>query len=98
MELFFVTIIGACVGAIVRYILPKRDTYGVLLLPAVGAAVTAIVWVALVWVGLTFDGTWIWVASIGAGVIAAFATALVLPRKRIESDARKLAELSGGRA
>ena len=98
MELFFVTIIGACLGAIVRYALPKRDTYGALLLPAVGAAVTAIVWVALVWVGLTFDGTWIWVASIGAGVLASLLTAILLPRRRAETDARMLAELSGGRA
>ena len=95
MELLFVTVIGACIGAIVRYTLPKRGTYGAFLLPAASAAVTATVWVALVWVGLAFDGTWIWVASIGAGVIASLVIALVLPRKRIQSDAAKLASLAG---
>ena len=95
MELLFVIVIGACIGAIVRYSLPKRGTYGAVLLPAAAAAVSATVWVALLWVGLAFDGTWIWVASIGAGVIASIVIALVLPRKRIQSDAAKLASLAG---
>jgi hypothetical protein len=98
VELLFVTVIGAGLGALVRYLLPGRGTYGALLLPAVAAAATAIVWVALVWAGWTFDGTWIWVASLGAGVIASFVTALVLPRRRTDADAAKLAQLSGGKA
>ena len=98
MELLFVTVVAAGIGAILRYALPQRDTYGAFLLPAVAAAVTAAVWVALVWVGWKFDGTWIWVASLGAGGIAALVTALVLPRRRREHDAAKFVELSGGKA
>jgi hypothetical protein len=98
MELLFVTVIGAGIGGLVRYILPQRGTYGVLLLPAVAAAATAIVWVALVWLGFTFDGAWIWVVSLLAGGLAALATALVLPRRRVSNDARRLTELSGGKA
>jgi hypothetical protein len=94
MELLFVVVIGACIGAIARYTLPKRGTYGAFLIPAASAAVTATVWVALLWAGLTFDGTWIWVASIGAGAIASLAIALALPRKRIGSDAARLAQLA----
>lgn len=99
MELLFVTVIGAGIGAILRYLLPQRGTYGSLLLPAVSAAATAITWVGLLW-GLrwTFDGTWIWVASLGAAVIVGLVVALVLPRRRDEHDARLLAELSGGKA
>ena len=95
MELLFVTVIGAGVGALVRYMLPRRGTYGVLLLPAIGAAVTAITWVALVWVGLTFDGTWIWVASLGAAFLVSLAVGLVLPKRRIDADAAKLSKLAG---
>jgi len=98
MELLFVTVIGACFGAIVRYALPRRTSYGLFLLPALGAAVTAVVWVALVWAGLTFDGTWIWVASLAAGVIATVVTARVLPGRREAADARMLAQLSGSKA
>ncbi|MDO7881337.1 hypothetical protein [Antiquaquibacter soli] len=98
MELLFVTVIGAGIGLALRYLLPRRDTYGVLLLPAVSAAATAIVWVALVWVGWTFDGTWIWVASLGAAVIAAVLTAVVLPRRRLQSDESLFARLAGAKA
>ncbi|EAR23819.1 hypothetical protein A20C1_13251 [marine actinobacterium PHSC20C1] len=94
MELLFVTVIGASIAAILRYLLPSRGMYGSALLPAVGAAVTATVWVALVWVGLTFDGTWIWVASLVAGGGAALATALLLPRYREAADVRAFEELS----
>lgn len=93
MELLFVTVIGACLGGIARYTLPRRGTYGEFLLPAAAAAVAATVWVALLWAGLTFNGTWIWVASIGAAVITSLIIALVLPRKRVESDAAMLAKL-----
>lgn len=94
MELFFVTVIGACIGAIVRYTLPKRLAYGAFLLPAVGAIAAAVVWVILLWAGLTFDGTWIWVAAVGASILAPVLVAVLLPRRREESDARLLEKLS----
>ena len=94
MELLFVTVTGACIGAIARYTTPKRGTYGAFLVPAASAAVTATAWVALLWAGLTFDGTWIWVASIGAGAVASIVITLVLPRKRIALDNAKLARLA----
>lgn len=95
MELLFVVVISVGIGAVMRYVLPQRNTYGILLLPAVAGVVTAVVWVALLWAGLTFDGTWIWVASLLAGFGAALATALVLPRRRNAHDRRRVAELSG---
>lgn len=95
MELLFVTVIGAAIGGILRYLLPGRGAYGSLLLPAVGAAVTASVWVGLVWLGLKFDGTWIWVISLGVGGLVPLVLALVLPRRRGRTDAAALAELSG---
>jgi hypothetical protein len=94
MELLFVTVIGAGIGAIVRYVLPHRVSYGIFLLPAVAAAITAVVWVALLWAGLTFDGGWIWVASLVAGGAAAILGALLLPRRRKTTDDRMLAHLS----
>jgi len=98
MELLFVTVIGAALGALVRYVVPRRGTYGALLIPALCAAVTAVVWVGLLWIGWKFGGTWIWVASLTAGGVAALVIALVLPRRRIAGDAERLIELSRGRA
>ncbi len=92
------TVIGAGIGLALRYLLPQRDTYGILLLPAVSAAATAAVWVALVWVGWTFDGTWIWVASLGAAILAAVLTAVLLPRRRREFDASLFARLANAKA
>lgn len=99
MELFFVTVIGACIGVVVRYVLPERSTYGLLLLPAVAAAATAITWVGLLWAAnLTFDGTWIWVAALAAAVIAPVAMALWLPGRRAAEDEQLFQRLSSGKA
>jgi hypothetical protein len=94
VELLFVTLIAFCIGLLWRYIVPGRETYGVVLLPSIAAAVTAIVWVALTWVGWKFDGGWIWVASLAAGGIVALAFAFVIPRTRHTGDHDMLARLS----
>lgn len=98
MELLFVTVIGAGIGLLVRYVLPSRGTYGVLLLPAISAAATAVTWVALLWAGQSFDGTWIWVASLAAAIAASVVAAVTLPRRRVDADARLFAQLSGSKA
>lgn len=98
MELAYVTVIGAAIGALVRYILPGRRSYGLFLLPAIAAAVTAAVWAVLVWLGWTFDGGWIWVVSLAAAGIASIVAALLLVRYRATADQRLLHHLSGGRA
>ena len=86
MELLFATLIGLFIGFVASYISPGRDTYGSFLAPAVSAAVTAVVWVALLWLGWTFDGTWIWVVSLVAGAIASLVVVRVLPKRRRSSD------------
>jgi hypothetical protein len=96
MELLFVTVIGAGVGALVRYVFPRRATYGALLLPAASAAVTSAVWVGLVWLGWKFDGGWIWVVSLVAGGLVSLILALTLPSRRVQKDAELLARLSRG--
>ena len=93
MELLFVLVIAAGIGTVLRYVLPSRGTYGLFLLPGIATVVTAIVWVGLLWIGWKFDGTWIWVASLGAGFAAALATGIALPRQRVASDERKLNDL-----
>eukprot|EP00611_Tribonema_gayanum_P011611 TRINITY_DN21913_c0_g1_i1.p2 TRINITY_DN21913_c0_g1~~TRINITY_DN21913_c0_g1_i1.p2 ORF type:complete len:100 (-),score=24.31 TRINITY_DN21913_c0_g1_i1:97-396(-) len=99
MELLFVTVLGAGIGLLVRYLVPSRGSYGILLLPAVGAAATAITWVGLLWAArLTFDGTWIWVTALAAAVLASLAFAILLPRRRAEEDEQLFAKLSAGKA
>jgi hypothetical protein len=93
MELLFVTVIGAGIGFIARYVLPGREHHGALLLPALAAATTAAVWVILLWAGLTFDGGWIWVISLAAAFVVSVALARLLPRRRVEHDDRMLHRL-----
>ena len=76
MELLFVTVIGASISLGVRYLVPGRQTHGALLVPAVGAAATAAVWAICVWLGLTFDGGWIWVIALVLGPLASLAVAV----------------------
>ncbi len=98
MELLFVTVIAAGIGLIVAESLRRRQSYGVLLLPAVDAMVTAAVWVLLVWLGWKFDATWIWVVSLVAGGVVAIVLAIVLPRMRAHADERLMQRLLAGRA
>lgn len=88
MELLFVAVIVAALGLGIRYLIPGRDTYGVVLLPALATAVGMVVWVGLVWLGFAFDGGWIWVISIAAAALAAIAVAVFLPRMRRAADTR----------
>jgi hypothetical protein len=98
MELAYVTVIGAAIGALARYTLPGRRSYGMLLLPAIAAAVTAAVWAGLVWLGWTFDGGWIWAVSLASAVVASVLSAILIVRYRDSADKRLLHQLSAGRA
>lgn len=94
MELLFVCIAAAAIGAIARYLLPGRETHGVLLLPAIATVVAAGVWGTLTWIGMPFDGGWIWFVTLVLCALAALGAGILLPRRRREADTRLLATLS----
>lgn len=94
MELLFATVGGAMLGAILRYVIPGRSTYGAILLPAVGAVVAAAVWASLTWLGWRFDGGWIWLVTLLASGLATLAVAIWLPSARRTTDARLLESLT----
>ena len=77
---------GAILGLAARYALPRRHTHGVALVPAVGAGVAAVVWVALTWLGWAWDGGWIWWVSLVAAALASVAVDLVVGRRREAAD------------
>ena len=93
MELLFVTVIGAALSVGVRYVVPGRQTHGLLLVPLAGAAATAAIWAICVWIGLPFDGGWIWVIALVAGPLVALALALTLPKRREQADVELLERL-----
>lgn len=70
MELIFVALMGIGFGLLARYALPRRETHGAGLMPAVGLAVACVLWVSLTWAGLKWDGGWIWwITLLGTAVI-----------------------------
>jgi hypothetical protein len=87
MELLFVTLGGAILGLAARYALPRHRTHGVALVPAIGAAVAAVVWVGLTWLGWPWDGAWIWVVSLVASGLVAAASAYLIGPRRERADA-----------
>ncbi|MGI9823867.1 hypothetical protein [Agromyces sp. Marseille-Q5079] len=87
MELLFVVLGGAILGLAARYLLPLRNTHGVILIPSIGAGVAAVVWVALTWLGWAWDGAWIWVVSFVVAGLAAAATAYLIGPRRERADA-----------
>jgi hypothetical protein len=98
MELLFITLGGAILGLIGRYVLPRRDTHGVILIPAIGALVSAVIWVGLTWLGWAWDGGWIWAVTLVATAAIVVVVDLVVGRVREEADSRRLSDLLAGRA
>ena len=94
MELLFVTLGGILLGLIARYSLPRRTTSGVLLVPAIGAAVAAVVWVALTWAGLPWDGGLIWLITLVVTAAVCALVALRLGTSRTRSDEERLRTLA----
>jgi len=96
VELLFVILGGAIIGLAGRYLLPHRHTHGTVLIPAVGVVTASILWVALTWAGLKWDGGWIWwITLLGTTLVVAVAD-LVIGRLRTLSDTRMLHALTKG--
>ncbi len=89
---------GAILGIAARYALPRRAEYGVLVVPAIGTAAAAVIWVALTWLGMSWDSGWIWLVTLVATAAVSAGAALLIGRSRLASDERLLTALSAGSA
>lgn len=97
MGLIYIVVLAASLGAIVRYLLPGRSSYGLLLLPAISVAVASVAWGVFTWVGIDQGAVWMWLVVLGAGTLVAIGAALYLPRHRARLEAAQLAELTDPR-
>ncbi|GAB3126541.1 hypothetical protein [Glaciibacter psychrotolerans] len=93
MELLFVALGGALIGLVARYALPNRGTQGAVLVPAIGTGVAALIWVALTWLGMKWDGGWIWWITFALTAVIAVAANIVVARRRAHSDNQRLHSL-----
>ena len=96
MELLFIALGGALLGLGARYLLPNRHTHGAVLIPALGVIAATVLWVALTWAGLKWDGGWIWwITLVGTAVIVA-AVDIVVGRVRTGHDDKLLHTFAKG--
>jgi len=81
-------LIAACaLGVALHYALPRRDLRGVAVTPAIATAAAAAVYTTLQWAGVGESSVWLWVASIGGGLLLALLGALALSTQRRHHDA-----------
>ena len=94
MGLLVAMVIAAGLGWILRYVLPHRGTYGVVLTAGVSAAVCGLVWSGLLfWADMVSEEPWIWLISLGAGVVAALIVPFVAGTRRPKRDEELLGQL-----
>jgi hypothetical protein len=95
MELLFVALGGAIIGLGVHYAAPWQRERGVLLIPAIGVIVSAVVWLGLTVLGWPWDGGWIWAVTLLLAAVVTAVAAVVIGRARSTSDERMLVRLGG---
>jgi uncharacterized membrane protein YeaQ/YmgE (transglycosylase-associated protein family) len=95
VELLFIMLFGIAIGTAARYLVPRRDTHGVALVPAIGGIVAGVVWLGLTWLGWAWDGAMIWVITLLASAVVSAVVALVLGRSRTTADERRRVALGG---
>ncbi|WP_193598446.1 hypothetical protein [Microbacterium sp. YJN-G] len=81
-------LIAACgLGVALHFLMPHRELRGVAVTPAIATAVAAVLYTALQWAGVGEQSVWLWLASIGGGLLIAFAVTQTLTMLRVRSDA-----------
>lgn len=81
-------LIAACgLGVALHFLMPHRELRGVAVTPAIATAAAAVLYTALQWGGVGEQSVWLWLASIGSGLLIAFAVTQTLTMLRVRSDA-----------
>jgi len=89
MELLFVALGGAIIGLIVWALMPGKALSGAALIPGIATTLIVLLWDALSWMRLPYDGFLIWGLSFGITVAATFGAALWLYDSRKPVSARR---------
>jgi len=81
-------LIAACaLGVALHFALPHRELRGVAVTPAIATATAAAIYTILQWAGVGEGSVWLWVASIGGGLLLALLSTLTLSAQRRHHDA-----------
>lgn len=80
-------LIAACsLGVALHFLLPHRSLRGVAVTPAIATAVAAATYTIMQWAGIGEGNVWLWVASIGGGVLIAALATISLSAQRTHHD------------
>lgn len=93
MELLFVALGALVIGMAAGYWFPGKDLRGILLVPGFSVVVSAILWEALTWLGLPYDGFLIWAITFGVTIAATLGLAITLNDFRRENDKQAFVQL-----
>ncbi|MFD5215705.1 hypothetical protein [Microbacterium sp. NPDC058345] len=81
-------LIAACAfGVALHFLLPHRELRGVAVTPAISTAAAAAIYTILQWTGIGESSVWLWVASIGGGLVLALLVTLTITAQRRHHDA-----------
>ncbi len=87
-------LIAACaLGIGVHYLLPHRDLRGVVVVPAIATAASAIIYTVMQWAGVGEGSGWLWLAAIVGALLLAAIAGFALTASRRRSDAAGRAAL-----
>ena len=87
-------LVAACaLGIALLFLLPHRELRGVAVTPAIATAAAGLIYTGLQWAGIAEDNGWLWLASIGGGLVLALVATLTLSAQRLHSDAQAKAAL-----
>lgn len=87
-------LIAACVlGIGLHFVLPHRELRGVALTPGVSTLVAAVAYTGLQWLGVGEDSIWLWLASVGGGLLLALLVTVTVSAVRGRMDTRRKAAL-----
>ncbi|MBJ7280379.1 MAG: hypothetical protein JHD31_00695 [Rhodoluna sp.] len=87
IELIFILIYGSILGLMAPYILPRNESVGVLLAPAIALAYGFASWTISTWFGLSSSDYWIWIISMIGMPAAMIIGVQVISRRRINHEA-----------
>jgi len=89
MLIVLALVAAAAIGLALHFVLPLRDTRGVALAPLLEAAIAALMYTSLTWLGLAESNPWLWVASILIPAAVTAAVVIVVSRSRAAHDERE---------
>ncbi|MFM1994408.1 MAG: hypothetical protein RL537_1097 [Actinomycetota bacterium] len=99
MEILIIALYGLLLALVAPFVLPPSDHYGKAVPAAISLVAGSIIWLALTWLGLSYQEAWIWFAVMLGMPAAGWLGTRNLDKRRQQSEQARLSVIrSGGKA